>query len=98
MGLGLGLGIGLRLGLGLGLERGRHLIRRQELPGGRLRELDGPRDVRREGRVGEVAVQPLEPADDVRRAAEDMARVRVAVQPRPELAVEREVAAAWRPT
>ena len=77
-----------------GVERGRHLVRRQELANGSprahplsgwLRQADGPRHVRRGGRVRAVTVQPFEPADDVGRAEEEVARVRRPVQPRPQL-------------
>ena len=77
-----------------GVERGRHLVRRQELAAGSqraytlsgwLRQADGPRHVRRGGRVRAVTVQPFEPADDVGRAEEEVARVRRPVQPRPQL-------------
>ena len=76
------------------VERGRHLVRRQELANGSprahplsgwIRQTDGPRHVRRRGRVRAVTVQPFEPADDVGRAEEEVARVRRPVQPRPQL-------------
>ena len=77
-----------------GVERGRHLVRRQELAGGSqggytlsgwLRQTDGPRHVRRRGRVRAVTVQPFEPADDMGSTEEEVARVRRPVQPRPQL-------------